>query len=44
VCRLVPARKAFTLHDEPNILVVHLKRFSALSLNKINRHIKFKLK
>jgi len=41
-CRLVRARKGFTLHDEPNVLVVHLKRFSAFSFNKISRHIAFK--
>ncbi|KAJ9515375.1 hypothetical protein QJQ45_016369 [Haematococcus lacustris] len=40
--RLVRATKALSIHHEPNILVVHLKRFDALSLSsKISRHVDF---
>jgi ubiquitin C-terminal hydrolase len=43
---LVVATKQLTIYDEPNVLVVHLKRFDAASYvggggSKITRHISF---
>ncbi|GLC42526.1 hypothetical protein PLESTB_001107400 [Pleodorina starrii] len=42
-CRqLVPALKQTTIWDDPNVLVLHLKRFDAGSLlGKISRHVTF---
>ncbi len=41
--RLVAARKSVCVYDEPNVLVIHLKRFDAFALSaKISRHIEFK--
>ena len=47
-CRcLVRARKQVAVFDEPNALVVHLKRFNASPFStqggKIGRHVKFGL-
>mmetsp|Transcript_34156 Transcript_34156/g.75759 ORF Transcript_34156/g.75759 Transcript_34156/m.75759 type:complete len:777 (+) Transcript_34156:33-2363(+) len=40
--RLVRARKQVALYDDPNVLVVHLKRFDASLLGaKISRHVRF---
>eukprot|EP00197_Chlamydomonas_leiostraca_P010779 CAMPEP_0202874932 /NCGR_PEP_ID=MMETSP1391-20130828/26290_1 /ASSEMBLY_ACC=CAM_ASM_000867 /TAXON_ID=1034604 /ORGANISM="Chlamydomonas leiostraca, Strain SAG 11-49" /LENGTH=266 /DNA_ID=CAMNT_0049556487 /DNA_START=122 /DNA_END=919 /DNA_ORIENTATION=- len=40
--RLVRAHKAVALHHEPNVLVVHLKRFDPLSTyGKVGRHVAF---
>jgi hypothetical protein len=41
-CRqLVPARKQMSVWDDPNVLVVHLKRFDGIFGGKIDRFIKF---
>lgn len=39
--RLVPARKQMTLYDDPNVLVIHLKRFDGFHGGKIPGHIDF---
>lgn len=39
--KLVAARKHMAIYDDPNILVVHLKRFDGIFGVKINRHIAF---
>lgn len=39
--QLVPATKQMTIYDDPNILVVHLKRFDGILGGKISRHIRF---
>ncbi|GAX78306.1 hypothetical protein CEUSTIGMA_g5748.t1 [Chlamydomonas eustigma] len=40
---LVSARKQVAIYDEPNILMIHLKRFNAFTLSggKINRHVQY---
>lgn len=41
-CRqLVAAVKQTTIWDDPNVLVVHLKRFDAGCLGKVTRHVAF---
>ena len=39
--RLVPARKQMTLYDDPNVLVIHLKRFDGFHGGKISGHLDF---
>jgi ubiquitin C-terminal hydrolase len=38
--QLVPARKQITIWDDPNVLVVHLKRFHDFSGQKINMDVR----
>jgi ubiquitin C-terminal hydrolase len=37
----VPARKQMTLYDDPNVLVIHLKRFDGFHGGKISGHLDF---
>lgn len=39
--RLAPARKRMALYDDPNVLVVHLKRFDGVLGGKIGGHVAF---
>lgn len=39
--RLVPARKQMLLYDDPNVLVIHLKRFDGFHGGKIGGHVGF---
>lgn len=39
--QLVPAHKQLTLYDDPNVLVIHLKRFDGIFGAKISRDIAF---
>ncbi len=39
--QLVAARKQMTIHDDPNVLVVHLKRFDGIFGGKLSRPVAF---
>jgi hypothetical protein len=39
--QLVPAVKQMTIYDDPNVLVIHLKRFDGIFGGKVSRNIDF---
>jgi hypothetical protein len=39
--QLVPAEKQMTIYDDPNVLVIHLKRFDGILGGKVSKNIDF---